>query len=363
VRNRTCTACHSPHAAKHGKLLAQEVKDACLSCHAKVVPAAAKSRHAPIEKTGCSGCHDPHASKVPGVLLGAGAELCASCHKDIVARATGAKVKHGPAAKGACTDCHDPHGSAVGPSLLRKAEPAVCVGCHKPDAPNFTKAHLRYPVGGAGCTTCHDPHGSSKPGMLYESAHQPIEKGMCNQCHESAADKTFKVRVSGAALCKRCHATELAKMSDKATRHRPVADGDCLACHAPHASRWKGLLAAKPVELCGRCHQDTIRRQERSLAKHQPMLDGDCVACHEPHASDNALLMARASNIETCGACHDWKGHTTHPLGSELADPRNPNLSVDCLVCHRAHGTPHKRLFPYATLTEMCTKCHRNYTR
>jgi len=230
-------------------------------------------------------------------------------------------------------------------------------------APAFTRAHVRYPVGSASCTTCHDPHGSSKPGMLYENVHAPVAKGMCNQCHESAADKTFKVRVEGAALCKRCHSSELAKMNGKAAKHRPVADGDCLACHAPHASRWKGLLAAKPVELCGRCHADTILRQERSPAKHKPMIDGDCVACHDSHASDNALLLANASIIDGCAKCHDWKGHSSHPLGAELVDPRNPNLSVDCLSCHRAHGTPNRRLFPSATMTEMCTKCHKNYSR
>ena len=363
VREKTCTACHSPHAAKHGKLLAEEQKTACLACHAKVVPAKAVSTHGPIEKNGCADCHDPHASKVKNQLKKPGAELCAGCHKDLVARANGVKVKHGPVAKGACVDCHDPHGSAASPALLKKAEPALCLGCHKPDAPAFTKAHVRYPVASAGCTTCHDPHGSSNAGMLHERVHEPVAKGMCNQCHESPADKTFKVRVQGAALCKRCHANDLAKMNDKAAKHRPVADGDCLACHSPHASRWKGLLAAKPVELCGKCHEDTIRRQERSPAKHPPMIDGDCTVCHEPHASDNGLLMATASTIEGCGNCHDWKGHTSHPLGADVADPRNPNLAVDCLACHRAHGTQFRRLFPSATLTEMCTKCHRNYTR
>jgi predicted CXXCH cytochrome family protein len=152
-------------------------------------------------------------------------------------------------------------------------------------------------------------------------------------------------------------------MGAKGSKHRPVADGDCLTCHNPHASRWKGLLAASPVVLCGRCHADTIRRQERSAVKHTPMQQGECTTCHDPHASDQPLLFTQASVLEGCGACHDFKGHQAHPIGGELVDPRNRNLGIDCLSCHRAHGTDFKRLFPYPTNQELCTKCHQALMR
>jgi predicted CXXCH cytochrome family protein len=93
------------------------------------------------------------------------------------------------------------------------------------------------------------------------------------------------------------------------------------------------------------------------------MLQGECTACHDPHASDRPLLLAAASIVDGCGTCHDWKGHQSHPIGGELVDPRNKNRGIDCLSCHRAHGTEHKRMFPYATLTETCTKCHRGLQR
>ena len=46
-----------------------------------------------------------------------------------------------------------------------------------------------------------------------------------------------------------------------------------------------------------------------------------------------------------------------------IRDGRNRNFGVDCLSCHRAHGTEYKHLALYATSTELCTKCHEQYKR
>jgi predicted CXXCH cytochrome family protein len=115
--------------------------------------------------------------------------------------------------------------------------------------------------------------------------------------------------------------------------------------------------------LCGTCHADTIGRQARSPTKHAPVRDGNCTSCHDPHSSDNLLMLKDADVIEGCGRCHDWQKHATHPIGEKTKDPRNRNLTLDCLSCHRAHGTEYKSMLPYPSTTDLCTKCHREYKR
>jgi len=143
-----------------------------------------------------------------------------------------------------------------------------------------------------------------------------------------------------------------------------VVEGDaCLNCHDAHASKQKALLAGTTLALCGSCHVDTLKRHERSPTRHPPIGDGECSTCHDPHASDNAFLFVQAGVVETCGKCHDWQKHSTHPLGEKILDPRNPNLTLECLSCHRAHGTEFKRLMPFAMTSDLCTKCHQQYKR
>jgi predicted CXXCH cytochrome family protein len=115
--------------------------------------------------------------------------------------------------------------------------------------------------------------------------------------------------------------------------------------------------------LCGTCHADTIQRQERSPTPHAPVRDGACTSCHDPHSSDNLLMLKEASVVEGCGKCHDYQKHSTHPIGEKTKDPRNRNLTLDCLSCHRAHGTEYKHMVPYPTISDLCTKCHEELKR
>ncbi|HSN92770.1 MAG TPA: cytochrome c3 family protein [Anaeromyxobacteraceae bacterium] len=363
VRSKDCTGCHNPHASSHGKFLAAEGGAVCLSCHAKIVPEAARSAHRPVVEGKCTACHDPHASANKFVLLKPANDLCAGCHGKVAAAAAKAKFKHQPVVQG-CTTCHDPHGSAKSARLLENDVPGLCVGCHKTDRQIFAKAHMDYPVAKADCTSCHDPHGSNVRGMLFDTVHPPVAKGGCVQCHEPPSSKTALATKSAAPqLCRGCHGQKLGAMMEKARVHRPVADGSCLACHGPHATREKGLLRGGMVGVCGSCHGDTIRRQELSPTKHDPVRDGQCTVCHDPHSSDRPLALREADQTVSCGACHDWLTHSSHPMGDKVPDPRNRNLRLQCLSCHRAHGTEYKHLMPFATTTDLCTKCHEKFKR
>jgi predicted CXXCH cytochrome family protein len=205
----------------------------------------------------------------------------------------------------------------------------------------------------------------------------------CNQCHEAATSPTpFKTRRPGFELCRGCHAPMINETFSRNRIHWPLVDRiGCLNCHEPHAARINNLLIADMTTLCGRCHIDVTdtqiklaekEKQENLAAKnqvikgaitHKPIQEGACMACHLPHSSDNVYLFKQASIIDGCGGCHDWLKHSSHPMGEKLVDPRNKNLRVNCLSCHRSHGTGYRYLIPYPDVTDLCVQCHKQFKR
>jgi predicted CXXCH cytochrome family protein len=74
-------------------------------------------------------------------------------------------------------------------------------------------------------------------------------------------------------------------------------------------------------------------------------------------------MLNNTSVVSLCGMCHDWEEHASHPIGPKFKDKRNPNLTMVCLSCHRAHGTEYQRLIPYPTVSALCVSCHQKYKR
>lgn len=364
LKTGDCVGCHSPHTSSHGKLLAADTTNICSLCHKAMVPAGARSVHKVVAEGNCMKCHDPHAANNKFNLVKAGNDLCFSCHKAMGETVAKVKFKHNPVSKG-CLTCHDPHASAKGDFMLRDDVPALCVQCHKTDKPIFARQHMNYPVANARCTSCHDPHGSDVAGILYNNVHKPVASKMCSQCHEEATSATpLKTKRIGMELCKGCHNDMVNKTLGKNRVHWPLLDKQgCLTCHNPHAAKQKGLLKGEMLTMCGGCHKDTIQRQEKSLTKHEPIRTGKCTACHDPHSSDSLFLANNASVIDLCGKCHDWQKHSTHPIGEKVKDPRDKNATLQCLSCHRSHGTDFKHFIPFATTSELCTQCHEQYKR
>ncbi len=364
VKAVNCAGCHEPHASSHGKLLAGEPGAICGNCHAGVVPEKARSIHPPVAAKQCVKCHDPHASKNKANLLAAGNEVCAGCHAGKVKSVSEAKFRHPPAER-SCLACHDPHASAKSEFLLKKEVPALCGDCHKMDQPVFAKQHMNYPVAKARCTSCHDPHGSNNSGILWATIHPPVGNKMCNQCHQDpSSPAALSLRKTGFELCRGCHSVLVNDALSKNRLHWPAVDRiGCRNCHNPHASAQKALLREPMKLLCGRCHPNTIARQEKSLTKHQPIDEGNCVVCHSPHASDNVFLLNGPNVIGLCGGCHNWKAHSSHPIGEKTVDPRNKNLTLDCLSCHRSHGTPFKSFASFDTGADLCVQCHQQMKR
>ncbi len=364
VRSGECAGCHDPHVSSHAKLLAGDTREICASCHDAVIPANAKSTHKVVADGQCEKCHDPHAADNPNHLVARGSDLCFGCHKELGDAIKKAKFKHSPIEQG-CLTCHGAHGSDQSEHLLKAAVPGLCVKCHKPDTPAFATRHMKYPVGKADCTSCHDPHGSNQAALLLDNVHPPLASGACNQCHNAPdSPAPFGTKRTGYELCKGCHNDMVNATLAKGRLHWAVADKPgCVNCHNPHASKYAKLVKADAPALCGRCHADTLKRIAAVPVKHAPVDAGTCVACHSPHSSTGVYLLDEPNVGKVCARCHDYQTHSAHPIGEKAVDPRNKNLRVDCLSCHKGHGTEFKHMLLADTNLELCTRCHKQYAR
>jgi predicted CXXCH cytochrome family protein len=152
--------------------------------------------------------------------------------------------------------------------------------------------------------------------------HAAVTEENCQDCHRPVRDampfvsgakhKFEKIKVP--QVCVDCHEAPKAKHV-----HSPVADGDCMTCHAPHASEnpkllnksyaagWYGEPASKAYALCFDCHDESVLREKETTeatafrngkknlhVEHvlaQPR-GRSCSACHDAHAAEGPKLIA-----------------------------------------------------------------------
>ena len=131
----------------------------------------------------------------------------------------------------------------------------------------------------------------------------------------------------GSQLCFQCHDTFEANVFRKKVVHQPVAEGQCSACHEPHASATSGLLKRSMSELCLTCHNDIDEQPGKS---HAPFAKGQCATCHLPHSGDRRALL-KADNSAVCLSCHQSSPALRRQHLNRSLD------GVDCLECHQPH--------------------------
>lgn len=353
VADGECARCHSPHAARYGKLLNLRERALCATCHKdKLASFMTGSVHTPVKDGNCTGCHEVHGSQNEKLLVHVGNDLCLGCHEQKKVQATLPTV-HDPFVNGECLDCHKAHNSPY-PAQLNAPASNLCQVCHAPDDEKLVEAHSGIPVKGAKCIGCHEPHASAFKGLLRSVTHAPFAEGSCEMCHMTDSDTPRVVRATGARLCGTCH-REIPKSTDT-LKHKPVADGNCSACHLPHAGDRKGLLPSKPRELCSSCHQELVKRGAESKSVH-PIKDetGACLGCHTPHSSTEPHLLSNGE-IRTCLTCHETAKHG-HPLGDDRPDPRT-GKPITCVTCHDPHGTEFAYTLRGDQSRGLCVQCH-----
>ncbi len=213
--------------------------------------------------------------------------VTADCHADMGK----AKFVHEPVANSECDACHaetgKTHPGDKGAFELTEQGPALCLQCH--DNPGEGKKHIHPPIL-EDCTNCHNPHQGSRQKFL----------------HEPLGD-----------LCLMCHDQIEQIINDSNYKHEPVAKGECLNCHVPHASNFSPMLrifyprnvytkfTSKKFALCFKCHESdaftnrlttdatNFRNGDRSLHYvHVNRPKGRvCNNCHGVHGAEQPKII------------------------------------------------------------------------
>jgi predicted CXXCH cytochrome family protein len=344
VHVNACDSCHTlTDPGSHSFTMAREREEVCTFCH--IVDRPDNSvMHAPFEAGECLSCHDPHGSPERAMLRGTSyAESCNTCHTD----ATGAHTSvHGPVAAGACGACHEPH-HAPHEGLLTREGRDLCLNCHQTVGAELNAMHnLHEPLLGD-CRACHDPHATDVEGILHDDPQ---------------------------TLCTACHTDIAQTIGEATTQHAAVTtEQTCLNCHAPHASNEEAMLLDTAMSLCFDCHDTEIELPDgRVLANmqevisnraslHGPVAQGDCTACHDIHGGGHERLLTQEypSSIyypytdnayALCFTCHDRQLVLTE-TSDAVTGFRNGEQNLhyvhvykdgrgrSCRVCHDSHAS------------------------
>ena len=361
-----CLQCHNPHEGQTKAILKKPPEELCRDCHEIDAKATtAMSAHPPYLTANCVGCHLPHFSRKPHLVRGDGNTLWLNCHSEIN-QLLNFPVTH-PPAKEDCLTCHKPHYSEKN-NLLVDDEGKLCQTCHDPADLKVTKEFVHTPVGEGDCTGCHNPHGSIQPKLVTGRAMPVNEKGV-------TILRTPILTGKSADLCYSCHES-LEQQFRIGIVHKPVAAGNCEACHEVHGSDHYGLIKEEPAALCGTCH--AINDSLETKHNNYNLKSANCVDCHNPHASPNPKLVRATSHSpfseKMCDDCHTREADGTVKLVSEMgtlcaschdvteknASKKNhhaPFESGDCTSCHSPHASDNKHMLKREG-SSLCMTCH-----
>ena len=171
------------------------------------------------------------------------------------------------------------------------------------------------------CLECHDQGQDATPGFV---PHRPVADGDCTACHSphNSAQEALLV-VPSANLCKLCH-EDIVDETGVRSLHAPAQDS-CLDCHLAHGGQGRGFLAGEVPALCFTCH-DESGSSFREAHQDRPADSLDCLGCHDPHKSTEPGLLH--PNVHEPFADRDCS--TCHEDGRQ---PVTDQLSL-CLDCH-----------------------------
>jgi predicted CXXCH cytochrome family protein len=295
--------------------------------------------------------------------------VSAKCHIEMV------KVRyvHAPVATGACLICHT-NIKKEPPFGLVSTGVDLCWRCHKNQKLVVGQSkYLHKIVKDQGCIGCHEPHSSNITKFLLRKD----ELSLCVDCHKKETKKVME------------------QIANATVVHKPVAEGRCAGCHAPHASNYKNHLREGPKDmpLCFSCHKKMKQQTKDSVYKHGPIKEGMCTPCHEPHAGNVAKDLKykfektfyNPFDLEVyslCFKCHKESvvldKRTTYLTNFRNGDRNLHFLHVNrqkgrtCLACHEVHMGSQRRhirkLTPFGTweipinftLTDTGGKCSAN---
>ena len=356
-----CITCHNSHVSKVKGLMSEEIDTVCLNCHEEVRTLIKNTTlHSALRDNNCTECHSPHSGKNRHLLVKKERELCLGCHEDLNKKFNDPFACL-PFKQGKCSACHDSHASAQ-EDLLISAPVKLCVKCHKPRC-RINGVSIASAVAKTDCTTCHTGHSSKEKGLLGPYGHKVFLGKKCVECHNPIkSGRKITTKIKGSDLCVNCHKKEQARYKYVDNNiHVKNAGNPCTVCHDYHASGKKNLTK-KESRLCAKCHEDTEKRtaaMEKGInsVKCAPIKERKCFECHLPAHSDRPLDF-RADEIPLCAKCHASQHKITHPLGTDVKDPRD-GKALTCNSCHSMHSANADYMLTHDRKRALCIQCHK----
>jgi predicted CXXCH cytochrome family protein len=187
---------------------------------------------------------------------------------------------------------------------------------------------------------------------------------MCPASPSTAAEKS----------CIDCHKKVIAKRTvHPAISQYARMEQGCPSCHRePHAKKKGALSLVSPVpDLCYMCH-DKANFSKSQV--HPPVAGGECLVCHNPHASDAPPLLTQPLPF-LCQSCHPDKTNGKHILGGYglgdnhpiqgRIDPSRKGHELGCSSCHHPHSSRKKNLLvndEANSPANLCLVCHTKIT-
>ncbi|UCD34449.1 MAG: hypothetical protein JSU90_09125 [Nitrospiraceae bacterium] len=357
-----CSSCHNPHVSKNKALMVEGVDALCTGCHDAIGDALGKGIvHGALRDHECTECHLPHSGEQGYLLVKEEKGLCLSCHENLTDQLEKPFIC-GPFKKGDCSACHDPHASPDD-SLLVSEPNRLCSECHGPKC-KAGPVSIVSAVKGSDCTSCHSGHSSHDQGLLGPFGHPEFLGKKCGECHNPiTATGQITTKLKGADLCFNCQHQRNKSRYEYVDNdlHVKGKENPCTVCHDYHASNQKNLTK-KESRLCVNCHEETERRtqaMERALASRicDPIRERKCFECHIPSHSSRPLNY-RAEEISLCARCHSAQHRISHPLGTDVTDPRDGS-PVTCNSCHSMHSSGSDFMLTHDRKRALCIQCHK----
>jgi predicted CXXCH cytochrome family protein len=146
-----------------------------------------------------------------------------------------------------------------------------------------------------------------------------------------------------------CHKETKATMEESKFKHDAMTkEKGCAECHRAHDNKFGGLLRKPETELCFTCHEELQTQIAAATSKHRPVSDNRCVACHLPHGSKHGKLLFAdypsttvseydPSKYALCFTCHREGIVREHYVDNET-NFRNGRLNLHYLHVNRGNG-------------------------
>jgi predicted CXXCH cytochrome family protein len=200
--------------------------------------------------------------------------------------------------------------------LPENVAPSKCLECHNDKA----KGKFVHTAISMGCTVCHSV--ANVKGATYITLSSPSNQ-LCVSCHTLSTDPVG---------------------------HLPYKEGNCVACHSPHASDFPAQLHASPQDVCMACH---VRgRMKVNRESHTLTLPWGTVIPFKEMDSWTYLNLDKTSSFN-----HPVEGHPVSGPNSSLGNDAPP---ITCLSCHEPHHSTQSNLIrpKYRSVSSLCESCH-----